>query len=142
MPDSTSTKTAGLFTRGDTGVPVPLAGVSIDADIRSFCATVVVAQRYVNHESTPIEAVYVFPLDDGAAVSAFEAVVDGTLVVGEIQERKATPDEVRGLPMFVANAVRGVVPVATFDGAAMPATPETEALAARFWPASPMESRS
>ena len=32
----------------------------------------VVAQRYVNRESTPIEAVYGFPLDEGAAVCGFE----------------------------------------------------------------------
>ena len=66
---------------------MPLAGVSIDAEICSFYAKVVVAHRYVNRESTPIEAVYVFPLDEGAAVCAFEAVVDGTLVVGEVHER-------------------------------------------------------
>jgi branched-subunit amino acid aminotransferase/4-amino-4-deoxychorismate lyase len=36
--------------------------------------------------------------------------------------------------MFVANSVRGVVPVATLDGSAIPAAPETEALATRFWP--------
>ena len=68
-------------------MPVPLAGVSIDADICSFYARVVVAHRYVNKETTPIEAVYVFPLDEGAAVCAFEAIVDGTLVVGEVHER-------------------------------------------------------
>lgn len=55
-------------------------------------------------------------------------------IVGEIRERKVAPDEIRGLPMFVANSVRGVVPVATFDGAAIPAAAETEALASRFWP--------
>ena len=55
-------------------------------------------------------------------------------IVGEIQERKATPDEIRGRPMFVANSVRGVVPVATFDRAAVPDAAETEALATRFWP--------
>jgi len=55
-------------------------------------------------------------------------------IVGEIRERKAAPEEIRGFPMFVANSVRGVVPVATFDGAAVPDTPETEALASRFWP--------
>ena len=38
-------------------------------------------------KQTPIEAVYVFPLDEGAAVCAFEAMVDGTLVVGEVHER-------------------------------------------------------
>jgi 4-amino-4-deoxychorismate lyase len=55
-------------------------------------------------------------------------------IVGEIQERKVTLDEIRGRPLFVANSVRGVVPVATLDGAAVPEAPETEALASRFWP--------
>jgi branched-subunit amino acid aminotransferase/4-amino-4-deoxychorismate lyase len=55
-------------------------------------------------------------------------------IVGPIEERKALLDEVRGRPMFVANAARGVVPVATLDGVAVAEVPETEALAARFWP--------
>ena len=38
-------------------------------------------------QSTPIEAVYVFPLDEGAAVCGFEAVIDGTVVTGEVKER-------------------------------------------------------
>ena len=66
---------------------MPLVGVSIEAEIHSFYSKVVIAQRYVNREQTPIEAVYVFPLDEGAAVCAFEAMVDGTLVVGEVHER-------------------------------------------------------
>jgi branched-subunit amino acid aminotransferase/4-amino-4-deoxychorismate lyase len=55
-------------------------------------------------------------------------------LVGEIRERKVTIDEVRALPMFVANAVRGVVPVASLDGVAIAEATETEALASRFWP--------
>lgn len=55
-------------------------------------------------------------------------------VVGGIEERKVTLDEIRGRSLFVANAVRGVVPVASLDGAAVPESPETDALAARFWP--------
>jgi 4-amino-4-deoxychorismate lyase len=55
-------------------------------------------------------------------------------IVGEIRERKATVDEIRGRAMFVANSVRGVVPVASLDGAAIPESDETEALARRFWP--------
>ena len=53
--------------------------------LSSFCARVTVSQRYVNRESHPIEAVYLFPLDEGAAVCGFEAVIDGTLVVGEVK---------------------------------------------------------
>jgi 4-amino-4-deoxychorismate lyase len=55
-------------------------------------------------------------------------------VVGEIIERKATLEELRGKALFVANSVRGVVPVASLDGATVPESDETEALAGRFWP--------
>ena len=72
------------------------------------------------------------PLEFGILPGVARARI--TEIVGEIQERKVTPDEVRGRPIFVANSVRGVVPVATFDGAAIPGADETEALAARFWP--------
>lgn len=88
MSETTTIPGAGLFTTAHAHQPVPLTGVSIDADLRSFYAKVVVSQRYVNREATPIEAVYVFPLDEGAAVTAFEAVVGDTLVVGEVHERE------------------------------------------------------
>ena len=55
-------------------------------------------------------------------------------LVGEIVEQKATLDEIRGRPLFVANAVRGIVPVASLDGAAVPESDATDALAGRFWP--------
>ena len=77
----------GLYTTA--AVPVPLSGVSIDAEVSNFCARATVTQRYVNRESTPIEAVYLFPLEEGAAVCAFEALVDGVLIVGEVKEREA-----------------------------------------------------
>jgi Ca-activated chloride channel family protein len=89
MPDSTLTRSAGLFSTDRTHQMVPLAGVSIEADLRSLYARVIVAHRYVNQEDAPIEAVYVFPLDEGAAVCGFEAVVAGTRVVGEVHERDA-----------------------------------------------------
>ena len=86
MPEPAIAPNSGLFTI--QSVPVPLAGVSIEADITTFCARVAVTQRYVNRESTPIEATYVFPLDEGAAVCGFEAIIDGTLVVGEVKEKE------------------------------------------------------
>lgn len=89
MSEKTVAGRSGLFSKAKrAAVPVPLAGVSIQAEIHGFYATVVVAQRYINREATAIEAVYVFPLDEGAAVKGFEAIVDGTLVVGEIHERE------------------------------------------------------
>ena len=88
MAETSTLTTAGLFVRDEAHAAVPLTGVSIEAEITGLCARVAVAHRYVNRESTPIEAVYVFPLNEGAAVCGFEAVVDGTLVVGEVQERE------------------------------------------------------
>ena len=86
MPETMTSGSTGLITAART--PVPLTGVTVDAEISALCARVTVAQRYVNRETSPIEAVYLFPLDEGAAVCAFEAVVDGTLVVGEVKERE------------------------------------------------------
>ena len=88
MPDATITAhTAGLFVQDDVAAPVSLTGVSVEGTITGLCARVSVAQRYRNAESTPIEVVYLFPLDEGAAVCGFEAVIDGTVVVAEVQER-------------------------------------------------------
>ena len=86
MPEPATAPSSGLFTTD--AAPVPLAGVSIETEITNLCARVAATQRYVNRESTPIEATYVFPLDEGAAVCGFEAIIDGTLVVGEVKERE------------------------------------------------------
>jgi 4-amino-4-deoxychorismate lyase len=53
---------------------------------------------------------------------------------GGIVERRVRMDELRGRPLFVANAVRGVVPVASLDGARVPSEEATTTLARAFWP--------
>jgi branched-subunit amino acid aminotransferase/4-amino-4-deoxychorismate lyase len=49
-------------------------------------------------------------------------------------ERRVRMDHLRGRALFVANAVRGVVPVALLDGAEVPSDGATEGLARAFWP--------
>jgi 4-amino-4-deoxychorismate lyase len=71
------------------------------------------------------------PLELGILPSVARARL--TELFGEIEERKATSEEVAELSPFVANAVRGVVPVATLDGKPVALSPDTEGLAARFW---------
>jgi len=39
-----------------------------------------------------------------------------------------------GKSLFLTNAVRGIVPIASLDGALVPADPRTAELAQRFWP--------
>jgi Ca-activated chloride channel family protein len=68
-------------------VPIPLEGVSVEAEITGVSARVVVSQRYRNRESQPLEATYVFPLDEGAAVCGFEAVSNGVGYLGEVKPR-------------------------------------------------------
>jgi branched-subunit amino acid aminotransferase/4-amino-4-deoxychorismate lyase len=55
-------------------------------------------------------------------------------LVGQVEERHSRLEELRGLPLFVVNSVRGVVPVATLEGHQVRETKETDTLAARFWP--------
>jgi Ca-activated chloride channel family protein len=82
----TLTVPSGLTSR--EGAHVPLVGVSVEAEIRDYACRVVVSQRFRNDEDQPIEAVYRFPLDEGAAVCGFEAEVDGRRVVGRVEERE------------------------------------------------------
>jgi branched-subunit amino acid aminotransferase/4-amino-4-deoxychorismate lyase len=57
-----------------------------------------------------------------------------TELAGKVEERRSTLKDLEGLPLFLVNAVRGVVPVATLDGVPVPVVPETDGLARRFWP--------
>ena len=49
---------------------------------------VVVFQTYENQINNPIEAKYVFPLDDSAAVCGFEVFIKGKHIIGEVRKRK------------------------------------------------------
>jgi branched-subunit amino acid aminotransferase/4-amino-4-deoxychorismate lyase len=42
-------------------------------------------------------------------------------------------DGLEGRALFLANAARGIVEVATLDGVPVPRSPNTDALRARFW---------
>jgi Ca-activated chloride channel family protein len=77
---------SGLFSRA-TSTPVPLDHVRVEASVVDASARVTIRQSYRNTERVPIEAVYTFPLDEGAAVCGFEAVVDGVRYAGRVMER-------------------------------------------------------
>ncbi len=67
---------------------VPLEGVRIDARLAGLATEVTVAQRYRNRETVPVEAVYVFPLEEGAAVCGFAARIGDQIVRGRVEERE------------------------------------------------------
>ncbi|CAF0932710.1 unnamed protein product [Rotaria sordida] len=72
---------------------VPLKQVSVEANIRSFAADVVIKQVFRNYETIPIEAVYCFPIEEQAAVYAFVARIDDREIVAELKEKKEAQKE-------------------------------------------------
>nr|XP_056714863.1 protein mono-ADP-ribosyltransferase PARP4 [Euleptes europaea] len=85
--------TAGLLDR--SGNPIPLKDVQIKGRLIDFVAQVVVFQTYENTSDSPIEAKYVFPLDDTAAVCGFEAFIKGKRIIGEVKEKEKAHLEYR-----------------------------------------------
>ena len=57
-----------------------------------------------------------------------------TELAGQVEERRTAWKEIQGLSLFLVNSVRGVVKVAAVQGEPVPASKDTDALAARFWP--------
>lgn len=57
-----------------------------------------------------------------------------TELVGQLEERRSIWPEIRGLPLFLVNSVRGVVKVKAVQDEPVPDFEETDALAASFWP--------
>ena len=70
------------------GRPIPLEGVRVEAHLAAAHVEVTVTQRYRNWEPEPVEAVYVFPLDEAAAVCGFAALAAGKLIRGHVEERE------------------------------------------------------
>ena len=60
-------------------IPLPLKHTDVKGDICGYIATVEVTQQFQNPYGEKIEAVYVFPLPDNAAVNEFIMIIMVTL---------------------------------------------------------------
>ncbi|CAF2920298.1 unnamed protein product [Rotaria sp. Silwood2] len=67
---------------------VPLKQVSVEAYIKTFAADVTIKQIFRNDETTPIEAVYCFPIEEQAAIYSFVARIDDREIVAQLKEKK------------------------------------------------------
>uniref|UniRef100_A0A8C6WCI6 von Willebrand factor A domain containing 5A n=1 Tax=Nannospalax galili TaxID=1026970 RepID=A0A8C6WCI6_NANGA len=67
--------------------PVPLKSVSVTLSINDFVAGVSATLNYENEEKVPLEAFFVFSMDEDSAVYSLEALVDGKTIVAELQEK-------------------------------------------------------
>uniref|UniRef100_A0AAY4D8I0 Poly [ADP-ribose] polymerase n=1 Tax=Denticeps clupeoides TaxID=299321 RepID=A0AAY4D8I0_9TELE len=72
-----------------SGQTLPLQAVHVK------CKLVVIFQTYSNPSLVPIEAKYVFPLEESAAVCGFEAFINGKHVIGEVKEKEQAHKEYR-----------------------------------------------
>ncbi|XP_035988514.1 protein mono-ADP-ribosyltransferase PARP4 isoform X3 [Fundulus heteroclitus] len=85
--------TAGLL--DSSGQQLPLQAVHVKCKLMDLLSQVIIFQKYTNQSSVPIEAKYVFPLDDSAAVCGFEAFINGKHVVGQVKEKETARREYR-----------------------------------------------
>ncbi|MGQ9651735.1 MAG: VIT domain-containing protein [Phycisphaerae bacterium] len=69
-------------------IPLPLKHTDVQAAIAGYIATVDVTQQYHNPYESKIEAVYVFPLPENAAVNEFLMTVGERKIRGIIRERE------------------------------------------------------
>ncbi|CAF0838136.1 unnamed protein product [Rotaria sp. Silwood1] len=78
-----------------SGELVPLKAFHIRAQLVDITAEVVLYQVYHNSSSVPIEAKYVFPLDENSSVCGFEAHINNKIIKGVVKEKEQAKREYR-----------------------------------------------
>ncbi|XP_055361012.1 protein mono-ADP-ribosyltransferase PARP4 isoform X2 [Betta splendens] len=76
-----------------SGQQLPLEAVHVKGKLIDLLSQVIIFQKYTNTSSVPIEAKYVFPLDESAAVCGFEAFINGKHIVGQVKEKETARKE-------------------------------------------------
>ncbi len=72
---------------------LPLIALDVDVRVAGVVASIEVAQTFVNSTGVAIEATYMFPLPDRAAVRRFRMEVAGRVVEGVVEERGAAREQ-------------------------------------------------
>ncbi|MEA3227060.1 MAG: VIT domain-containing protein, partial [Planctomycetota bacterium] len=90
-PDGESPGTGAMLAKlpkKDKKVPLPLKHTDVKGQISGYIATVSVTQQFHNPYDEKIEAVYVFPLPQNAAINEFIMTIGKRRIRGIIRERK------------------------------------------------------
>lgn len=69
-------------------IEFPLKSMHVDIDVKSAMAEFTVEQVFENPLTETMEAVYVFPLGDEAAISSYEIMIGERIIKGKIKTRK------------------------------------------------------
>ena len=76
-----------LSREGDRMVPLPLVRMQVELDVTGVLVHGSVSQEFRNDRAEVLEATYVFPLPEGAAVNALEMRVGDRRIVATVKER-------------------------------------------------------
>lgn len=89
LPLGEHTRGVGILevTRDCQKVKLPLSDVDIKARVADRIASVTITESFRNEYTDHLEAVYIFPLSPGCAVSDFEMRVGQRVIKGKIEER-------------------------------------------------------
>ncbi len=69
-------------------IEFPLKSMKVDIDVKSAMAEFTIEQVFENPLTQTMEAVYVFPLGDEAAISSYEIVIGDRVIKGKIKTRE------------------------------------------------------
>jgi len=72
---------------------IALRGVRLQSQIRGMSQRTTIHQTFVNQEHDAVEAVYTFPLPEGAAVCGFEVVTADRVLTGQVEESENAIDQ-------------------------------------------------
>src|SRR5438132_10256657 len=72
---------------------VALRGVRLRARITALSCKATLEQTFVNLEPNSIEAIYTFPIPDGAAVCGFEVITGDRVLTGAIEEAEQAVEQ-------------------------------------------------
>ncbi|XP_056320851.1 LOW QUALITY PROTEIN: protein mono-ADP-ribosyltransferase PARP4-like [Danio aesculapii] len=82
---------AGLL--DSSGQKLPLQAVNVKCKLMDLLCQAIIFQTYTNQSAVPIEAKFVFPLEETAAVCGFEAFINGKHVIGKVKEKEQARKE-------------------------------------------------
>jgi Ca-activated chloride channel family protein len=80
-------------TTNEKRIKLPLASVDLRARVADRMAHVTVTETFQNPFKEHLEAVYIFPLSGGCAVSSFQMKVGDRLIEGKVEERQAAREQ-------------------------------------------------
>ena len=92
LDPASGTMVANLPSEADASiarrVPLPLKHTAVDASVAGHIGTVNVKQQFANPFDTKIEAVYLFPLPEKAAVTEFLMIIGERTIRGILREKE------------------------------------------------------